>query len=37
MSNANSNQEKIVLLVDDDVFIRESMSELLYEEGYSVL
>jgi CheY-like chemotaxis protein len=37
MSNSTLNDEKLVLLVDDDSFVRQSMSELLEARGCSVL
>ena len=37
MCHANSSDEKLVLVVDDDTSVRESMSELLNPKGYLVL
>ena len=37
MSNANLSHGKLVLVVDDDPFVRESLSELLAAKGYSAL
>jgi CheY-like chemotaxis protein len=37
MSNTKLTNEDIVLVVDDDPFVRESLSELLDAKGYSVL
>jgi CheY-like chemotaxis protein len=37
MSNSKSIKEKLVLVVDDDRTVRESLSGLLDMEGYSVL
>jgi CheY-like chemotaxis protein len=37
MRNAKLSDEKVVLVVDDDSSVRESMSELLDAKGYSVL
>jgi CheY-like chemotaxis protein len=37
MSDARLNDEKLVLVVDDDRSVRESMSKLLDSRGYSVL
>ena len=37
MSNANLSHRKLVLVVDDDPFARESLSELLAAKGYSAL
>jgi CheY-like chemotaxis protein len=37
MSNAKLTEGDIVLVVDDDPFVRESLSELLDAKGYSVL
>jgi CheY-like chemotaxis protein len=37
MSNGKSIKEKLVLVVDDDRTVRESLSGLLDMEGYSVL
>jgi CheY-like chemotaxis protein len=34
---ANLSNEKLVLVVDDDLFIRKSLSRLLNAEGYSIL
>jgi CheY-like chemotaxis protein len=37
MWNAKPRDVKIVLVVDDDPFVRKGMSELLDAKGYSVL
>ena len=37
MLRANVSNEKTVLLVDDDEFVREDISVLLLTQGYSVL
>jgi CheY-like chemotaxis protein len=37
MFNDKSNDEKLVLIVDDDPSVRASMSELLDAKGYAVL
>src|SRR5271163_1756265 len=37
MCDANSSDEKLVLVVDDDLSVRESMAELLDVKGYCVL
>jgi CheY-like chemotaxis protein len=37
MENGKSVNEKLVLVVDDDLFAREYLSKLLNVEGYSVL
>ena len=37
MENGKCVNEKLVLVVDDDLFAREYLSKLLNVEGYSVL
>ena len=37
MCDANSSDERLVLVVDDDSSVRESMAEILDAKGYCVL